>query len=138
MLGHPEWREDPRFADNSARMRNLTSLTEAMNAVLATRDRDEWMAAFDAAGVPAGPVNTIGEALTHPQAAAQGMVVEVTHPQAGATKALGCPVHFSATPAVPPRAAPLLGQHTREVLREHGYDEEEIARFSADGVIEAV
>src|SRR5207244_6600503 len=56
VLGHPEWREDPRFADNSARMRNLTALTEAMNAVLATRDRDEWMAAFDAAGVPAGPV----------------------------------------------------------------------------------
>ena len=63
VLGHPEWRADPRFATNTARMANLDALTEAMNDVLATRSRSEWIEAFDAAGVPVGPVHTIGEAL---------------------------------------------------------------------------
>jgi crotonobetainyl-CoA:carnitine CoA-transferase CaiB-like acyl-CoA transferase len=107
-----------------------------MNAVLATRGKDEWIAAFDAAGVPVGPVNTIGEALSHPQVAARGMVVDLVHPQAGATKALGCPIHFSATPTRIDRPAPMLGEHTRELLREYGYADVEIDAFVADGVVE--
>jgi crotonobetainyl-CoA:carnitine CoA-transferase CaiB-like acyl-CoA transferase len=136
VLGHPEWREDPRFRDNSARMQNLQALTDAMGSVLATRSRDEWIAAFDAAGVPVGPVNTIGEALTHPQTLARGMVVELDHPQAGPTRALGCPVHFSETPTQITRHAPMLGEHSRELLREYGYSDAEIDGFAADGVIE--
>jgi crotonobetainyl-CoA:carnitine CoA-transferase CaiB-like acyl-CoA transferase len=136
VLGHPEWRTDPRFATNGDRMHNLDALTAAMNAVLATRGRQEWIAAFDAAGVPVGPVNTIGEALSHPQVAARGMVVEVEHPQAGKTRALGCPIHFSATPTRIDRAAPMLGQHSRELLREYRYTDAEIDAFVADGVIE--
>jgi crotonobetainyl-CoA:carnitine CoA-transferase CaiB-like acyl-CoA transferase len=137
VLGHPEWRDDPRFATNSDRMANLDALVEEMNAVLATRSRDEWIAAFDAAGVPVGPVHSIGEALSHPQTLARGMIVDLVHPQAGATKAVGCPVHFSATPTAITRPAPLLGEHTRELLREYGYEDAEIDRFVADGVIEA-
>jgi crotonobetainyl-CoA:carnitine CoA-transferase CaiB-like acyl-CoA transferase len=136
VLGHPEWRTDPRFATNSDRMRNLDALSGAMNAVLATRGKDEWIAAFDAAGVPVGPVNTIGEALSHPQVAARGMVVDLVHPQAGATKALGCPIHFSATPTRIDRPAPMLGEHTRELLREYDYTDAEIDGFLADGVVE--
>jgi crotonobetainyl-CoA:carnitine CoA-transferase CaiB-like acyl-CoA transferase len=136
VLGHPEWRSDARFATNSSRMQNLAALTGAMNAVLATRTRDAWLAAFDAAGVPAGPVHTIGEALAHPQTLARGMVVDLVHPQAGPTKALGCPVHFSATPTSVTRPAPRLGEHTREVLHEHGYDDAAIDALAADGVIE--
>jgi crotonobetainyl-CoA:carnitine CoA-transferase CaiB-like acyl-CoA transferase len=136
VLGHPEWRDDPRFATNSVRMQNLDALTEAMNAVLLTRGKEEWIAAFDAAGVPVGPVHTIGEALSHPQVAARNMVVDLVHPQAGATKALGCPVHFSATPTRIDRPAPMLGEHSRELLREYRYTDEEIDGFFADGVIE--
>lgn len=136
VLGHPEWREDARFATNSARMQNLDALAELMNAVLATRSKAEWIAAFDAAGVPVGPVHTIGEALSHEQTLARGMVVDLRHPQAGPTKALGCPIHFSATPTRITRAAPMLGQHSRELLHEYGYSDEEIDRFAADGVIE--
>ena len=135
VLGHPEWRADPRFATNSARMANLDALTSAMSDVLATRTRAEWLEAFDAAGVPAGPVQTIAEALTHPQTLARGMVVDLEHPQAGSTKALGCPLHFSATPTRVARPAPMLGEHTREVLREYGYEEREIGRLLADGVV---
>ncbi len=137
VLGHPEWRDDARFRTNSDRMANLPALVALMNEVLATRTKAEWIAAFDAAGVPVGPVNSIGEALAHPQALARGMVVDLVHPQAGATKALGCPVHFSATPTSVTRHAPMLGEHTREVLAEAGYSDAEIDAFVAEGVVEA-
>lgn len=137
VLGHPEWRSDPRFATNASRMANLAALVEQINAVLSTRTKAEWVEAFDAAGVPVGPVHTISEALSHPQTLARGMVVDLVHPLAGPTKAVGCPVHFSETPTAITRPAPMLGEHTREVLRDHGYDDSEIDRFVADGVVEA-
>ena len=136
VLGHPEWRTDPRFATNTARKENLPALAELMNAVLATRTRAEWLAAFDAAGVPAGPVHSIAEALSHPQTLAREMVVETNHPQAGRVKSIGCPIRFSATPASITRPAPLLGEHTREVLREHGYSEQDIDALVAAGVVQ--
>lgn len=136
VLGHPEWREDPRFVSNSARMAHREELVALMNAVLRTRTRADWQAAFDNAGVPAGPVHTVGEALSHPQTLARGMVVELEHPQAGLTRAIGCPIHFSATPAQVTRPAPLLGQHTRELLHEHGYSHADIDALIAQGVVE--
>jgi crotonobetainyl-CoA:carnitine CoA-transferase CaiB-like acyl-CoA transferase len=138
VLGHSEWRDDARFKTNSDRMRNSAALSSAMSAVLATRTRAEWIAAFDAAGVPVGPVHTIAEALTHEQTLAREMVVDLQHPQAGAVKALGCPLHFSATPARITRAAPQLGQHTREVLSEFGFDDAEVELLVADKVVEAL
>lgn len=135
VLGHPEWRSDPRFATNSDRMAHLDVLVELMNTVVRARTRADWQAAFDAAGVPAGPVHTIGEALSHPQTVARGMVVEVEHPQAGATRAIGCPIHFSASPDRSSTPAPLLGQHTREVLREFDLPEAEIDALLAEGVV---
>ena len=135
VLAHPEWRDDPRFATNSARMQNLEALTAAMNAVLVTRGTAQWVEAFDAAGVPVGPVHSVGEALEHPQTRARGMVVELDHPQAGRTRALGCPVHFSATPTRIDRPAPLLGEHSRSVLQGFGYRDDEIDAFVAAGVV---
>jgi crotonobetainyl-CoA:carnitine CoA-transferase CaiB-like acyl-CoA transferase len=135
VLGHPEWRGDARFATNSDRMAHLDVLVDLMNTVVRTRTREQWQAAFDAAGVPAGPVHTIGEALSHPQTVARGMVVEVDHPQAGATRAIGCPIHFSASPDRSSTPAPLLGQHTREVLREFDLPEAEIDALVAEGVV---
>jgi crotonobetainyl-CoA:carnitine CoA-transferase CaiB-like acyl-CoA transferase len=137
VLGHPEWRDDPRFRTNTDRMANLEELVRLMNTVLFTRTRAEWIELFDAAGVPCGPVHSIGEALSHPQTLARGMVVETQHPAAGPTKAIGCPVHFSETPAAVTRPAPVLGEHTREVLRDQGYSDDEIDGFVADGVVEA-
>lgn len=135
VLGHPEWRSDPRFVTNSDRMAHLAVLVDLMNAVVRTRTRADWQAAFDAAGVPAGPVHTIGEALSHPQTLARGMVLEVEHPQAGATRAIGCPIHFSASPDRCSTPAPLLGQHTREVLREFDLPEAEIDALVDEGVV---
>jgi len=137
VLGHPQWREDPRFRTNSDRMANLPALVALMNEVIAAQDKAHWIAAFDAAGVPVGPANTIAEALADPQTLARGMVVETMHPQAGATRSLGCPVHFSATPTSVTRPAPLLGEHTREVLAAAGYSTSEIDVFVAEGVVAA-
>lgn len=136
VLGHPEWRADSRFATNTARMENLAVLTAAMDAVLRDRDTAYWIQAFDSAGVPVGPVHTIGQALSHPQTLARNMVVDLVHPQAGPTKALGCPIHFSETPTQITRPAPMLGQHSRELLREYGYDDAQIDGFVANGVIQ--
>ena len=135
VLGHPEWRVDPRFADNTARMRHRDALVDAMNAVLRTRTRAQWMAVFDAAGVPAGPVHSLGEALEHPQTRARGMVVDLVHPEAGPTRAIGTPVHLSRTPAQITRPAPRLGEHTREVLHEAGYTDSDIDDLVASGIV---
>jgi crotonobetainyl-CoA:carnitine CoA-transferase CaiB-like acyl-CoA transferase len=135
-LGHDEWREDPRFATNSARMENLDALIAGMNEVVVTRSKAHWIEVLDAAGVPVGPVHTIEEALTHPQTLSREMVVDLVHPQAGATKALGCPIHFSKTPTRIDRPAPMLGEHSRELLREYNYSDAEIDAFLAAGVIE--
>jgi crotonobetainyl-CoA:carnitine CoA-transferase CaiB-like acyl-CoA transferase len=118
-------------------MENREVLETLMNAVLITRTREEWIAAFDAAGVPAGPVHSLGEALSHPQTLARGMVADLVHPDAGATRALGCPIHFSRTPTRIDRPAPLLGEHTRELLREFGYADGEIDMFIDEGVVAA-
>jgi crotonobetainyl-CoA:carnitine CoA-transferase CaiB-like acyl-CoA transferase len=85
--------------------------------------------------VPAGPVHTIGQALEHPQVRARDMVVALEHPRAGTTQALGCPIKLSETPAAVQRPAPLLGQHTRQVLEEHGFAASEIDELVAAGVV---
>jgi crotonobetainyl-CoA:carnitine CoA-transferase CaiB-like acyl-CoA transferase len=135
-LARPEWCEDPRFKTNTQRMEHRDVLVSMMSEIVATRSKAEWIAVFDEAGVPVGPVHTIGEALTHPQTLARGMVVDLVHPQAGATKALGCPVHFSKTATRIDRPAPMLGEHSRELLREYGYSDGEIDGFVEAGVIE--
>jgi crotonobetainyl-CoA:carnitine CoA-transferase CaiB-like acyl-CoA transferase len=136
VLGHPEWIEDARFVTNDARMRNREALVEAMERVLVAHDREHWIAAFDAAGVPAGAVHSIGEALTHEQVLAREMVVEVEHARAGRTRSIGFPVKFGATPAGSTgRGAPMLGEHSRAVLREAGYSVAEIDALVAEGVV---
>jgi crotonobetainyl-CoA:carnitine CoA-transferase CaiB-like acyl-CoA transferase len=135
VLGHPEWRDDLRFVTNRDRMAHRETLVDLMNGVLCQRTRDAWQAEFDAAGVPAGPVHTIGEALSHPQTLARKMVLELEHPQAGITHAIGCPIQFSATPTESTAPAPLLGQHTRELLTEFGLSEDEIQTLIDRGVV---
>jgi crotonobetainyl-CoA:carnitine CoA-transferase CaiB-like acyl-CoA transferase len=135
VIGEPELAADERFRTNGDRMRNLTALTPLIAARLKSRSSAEWIREFEAAGVPVGPVNKIGDMLADPQVAAREMVVEVDHPKAGRTKALGHPIKFSATPGKVERAAPLLGQHTREVLEELGYSSDEIGRLYSEGAI---
>ncbi len=138
VLGHPEWCDDPRFVLNAGRMRNRDTLVEMMSDILKTRSAQDWLAAFDEAGVPAGPVHSIGQALSHPQTLARGMIVEQVHPQAGNVRSIGMPVKLSVTPAQYRRAAPRLGEDTMAILKEFGYGEAEIDAFIDTGVVQDI
>ncbi|HEX6528819.1 MAG TPA: CoA transferase [Burkholderiales bacterium] len=126
VLGAPEWLADPRFASNSERMKNLAALVPLMNERIGKRKLGELLGALDAAGVPCGPINSIAQVASDPQALAREMVVELEHPRAGRTRALGLPVKLSATPGGVRRPAPTFGQHTRVVLGEFGFSSAEI------------
>ena len=93
------------------------------------------MATLERAGVPAGPVLTVQDMLEHPQTAARGMVTEVPHSRLGSVKTLGFPVRLTATPADLRRGAPVLGEHTRGVLIEIGYDAREIDGMMRSGAV---
>jgi crotonobetainyl-CoA:carnitine CoA-transferase CaiB-like acyl-CoA transferase len=134
-LGHPEWKTDPRFENNTIRLANREVLEQLIEAELCKKTTAEWIAVFDKTGVPAGPVHTIEEALTHPQALAREMVVESVHPQAGLVKGVGFPVKFSEQPRTPATPAPGLGQHTVQVLREFGFRDDEITDLVSDRVV---
>ena len=121
VLGAPDWLADPRFKTNADRMANLEALVAVMNTRLKTRPVAEWVRLLEAEGVPCGPINSIADMATDPQALARGMVVELDHPRAGATRTLGLPIKLSASPGKVTRPAPLLGEHTREVLAEFGF-----------------
>jgi crotonobetainyl-CoA:carnitine CoA-transferase CaiB-like acyl-CoA transferase len=134
-LEAPELGDDPRFSSNADRMRNLAALTAALTALFKRRSLEEWLGRLDEAGVPAGPVLEIGQMQADPQALAREMVVETMHPTAGSVKAIGLPIKFSDTPGGVRRAAPILGQHTREVLEEHGFSDTEIDQMVAQKAV---
>jgi crotonobetainyl-CoA:carnitine CoA-transferase CaiB-like acyl-CoA transferase len=128
VLGHPEWSSDPRFVDVTSRVRHREALVASIEATTILHPRGHWLAALDAAGIPCGPINTYAEAFAEPQVRARGMVVDVEHPTQGTVRMPGPPVKMSETPPMVSRRAPLLGEHTREVLREAGCTDDEIAR----------
>ncbi len=137
IVGAPELITDARFVDNSARMRHRDELAELLEQRLRQRDTQDWLRELDAAGVPAGPIHSIAQMVADPQTLAREMVVELEHPVAGRTHALGVPVKFGATPGNIRRPAPGYGEHTREVLREHGYAEAEIDALVAAAAVHA-
>ena len=126
---------DPRFADNSARMANREALAALLAERLRHRSTEEWLHDLDAAGIPAGPIQSIGEMASDRQTLARAMVVELEHPVAGHTRALGVPVKLSATPGNVRRPAPTFGQHTREVLQAYGVADGEIEALAAQKAI---
>ena len=135
VLGHPEWQEDSRFALPAQRLASRVELERLINGVMCERTVEDWLALFDAAGVPAGPVQDIGQALEHEQTRAVGMVIDAEGPGEQSRRALGLPVILDgqASPAtgMPPR----VGQHTCEVLRNAGFEDGEIASLLAAGAV---
>lgn len=119
-LEAPQLAADPRFATNADRMGNLDALVDALTPLFAARTTAAWLDLFDLMGMPAGPVLSIQDMLADPQTRAREMVVATDHPTLGRVETLGAPVKLSATPARVTRAAPTLGQHTDEILRELG------------------
>ncbi|MDG1067571.1 MAG: CoA transferase [Sulfitobacter sp.] len=125
----PELDIDPRFSSNAQRAQNLPALIEILNTYLAQDTTQNWLTRMETAQLPAGPVNDILQMHADPQALAREMIVDVDHVVAGSVKTIGHPVKFSRTPAQVSAAAPILGQHTREVLSEMGYDSTQIDKL---------
>jgi len=126
VIGREDLLKDPRFTDNVLRIRNRGVLIEELEREFAHRTADEWVDALLAVGVPAGPIYNYAEALNSEQAVAREMVLKIQHPVEGETRALGFPVKLSATPQQVRHPAPLLGQHTDEILGEIGLSAEAI------------
>ncbi len=135
LVGQPELVDDERFRDNAARMANLDELVATLAPLFKKRSTEQWLERCEAAGVPAGPVASIQEMLVHPQTVEREMVTEVQHSTLGPVKTLGFPVKLSASPAAIERGAPVLGEHTREVLLANGYTEAGVAELQSSGVI---
>jgi len=136
-IGAPELAEDARFRDNAGRMANLKALEAELAAHFRTRTAVHWLRALEERGVPCGPVCDMLQALADPQTIAREMLVEVEHSTAGPVQTLGLPVKFSKTPGKVRKGAPIFGEHTREILREHGFGDEEIAALETEGAVAA-
>jgi crotonobetainyl-CoA:carnitine CoA-transferase CaiB-like acyl-CoA transferase len=136
-IAMPGLADDPRFRTNIERMANLPALIEVLSPTFRERTTTEWLTLLEEAGVPAGPVLSVTEMHAHPQTVARAMVPEVNHPVAGPVKTIGLPVKFSATPGRVAIAAPIFGQHTRDVLAEAGYAPSEIDALVASGAVKA-
>ncbi|MBF6987594.1 MULTISPECIES: CaiB/BaiF CoA transferase family protein [Cupriavidus] len=137
VIERPDLLADPRFTDNAARIRNRAALIPEIEAEFARKPAAQWVDALLAAGVPAAPIFTYDEALASEQAVARDMVLEIDHPVEGRVKALGFPVKLSGTPQQVRYPAPLLGQHTDEVLGEFGLDAATVTRLRAQGAFGA-
>ena len=116
VIGRSDLPGDPRVASNADRMANRPALAAELEAALVARDTGEWVESLREAGVPAGPIHDYAQVVDDPHTRAREMVVEMEHPEAGTVYGLGIPVKLSGTPGTIRRPAPLLGQHTDEIL----------------------
>jgi crotonobetainyl-CoA:carnitine CoA-transferase CaiB-like acyl-CoA transferase len=126
---------DPRFATNRARNEHRAELVPELQEILETRDAADWLEKFLAAEIPAGPINTVSEALADPQTRARGMIVEIEHPLIGIARSVGNPIHASLSAPTYRLPPPRLGEHTREILERLEIGEVEIQELEKNGVV---
>jgi crotonobetainyl-CoA:carnitine CoA-transferase CaiB-like acyl-CoA transferase len=127
ILGREDLVEDQRFATNRDRMAHLDELVPELESVLKERNTDDWVEVLLAEGVPAGPIYNYKQVFEDPHTHAREMMIEMEHPVEGIVRGLGIPVKLSDTPGQIRRPAPLLGQHSEEILEDLGYSKSEIA-----------
>lgn len=136
IAGRAELMDDARFASNRERVKHRGEVVAIMNEITSSRTMDEWLAEMEPAGVPGGPINTLDRAFAHPQVEARGLRVKVPHSLGGTVDYPANPIRFSQTPVDYPQAAPLLGEHTEDVLKDWlGMDDTAIQRLKDAGAI---
>jgi len=127
--------EDPRFIDSRSRYRNMAALIELIDAALSLKSRDQWGKLFDKAGLIWGPVLGLHEVPQDPHAQAIGLFPTVAHPDIGEYQTVNIPMRFATADVKPQGPAPLLGQHTKDVLSNHGLSEQDIQSLLDSGTI---
>lgn len=135
VMGIEEYEKDPRFENQFVRAQHSAEIIGIIDKAFATRTREEWIKLFKAAEIPYSVINTVSDAVVDPQTIANEYVTDYEHPVYGKIKVTGFPIRLSETPLSIRREAPELGQHTEEVLLEHGYDWDEIIKLKDAEVI---
>ena len=136
VIGCPELADDPRYRANADRARNRDTLIPKLQEVFLTRSYEDWEAVLLGAGIPVGAINTIPQVVEHPQVVARRALVEMDHPRAGKVRMVGAPVRLSRTPGSVRTPAPMLGEHTDQVLEELlGLDAHRIEALRREGVV---
>ena len=139
VIGEPQLAVDPRYATNNARVAHRGELVPYLQQRLSRRTAAEWLAALERAVVPANPVNRIDQVFDDPQVQARGLRIELPHTSGGNVAMVRNPLKFSATPLQYTQAAPVLGQHTVQVLDEVlGMDAVRLRELQGRGVIGGV
>jgi crotonobetainyl-CoA:carnitine CoA-transferase CaiB-like acyl-CoA transferase len=127
--------QDPRFARNEDRVRNRDVLIPLLAEVMKRKTVAEWIALLEPLGIPVGGINNLEQVFKHPQVVSRGMKIDLPHPLAGSVPMVANPIKMSGTPLQYRAAPPLLGQHTREVLKDAGLSDAEIDELQASGII---
>lgn len=136
VLGQPELADDPRFVTNPLRAENYETLRPILAEIVLGKETAVWQTILDEAGVPNGPINNVAQVLTDPQVRAREMIVEVEHPTAGRMELPGIPIKLSDTPGSVRTPAPLLGEHTADILIDFlGYDINKIENLQEKDVL---
>jgi crotonobetainyl-CoA:carnitine CoA-transferase CaiB-like acyl-CoA transferase len=136
-LQRPDWLADPRFATPAARDRHVNERLQMTQEVLRTRTTAEWMALFEANDVPCAPALTRSDVIRHPQVIANEIIIEHAHHAAGVLRQTRAPARFEGTPTEMRRGAPLLGEHSVEILQELGWDSGLINELMAQNIVQA-
>ena len=135
VVNRPELGTRSGFATSAERVVNRGAVIDVVAEIMRQRSTAEWMSMLEEAGIPAGPINTVAQALNDPHVLAREMVVTLDHPTAGEISVTGNPAKFSATSGETPSAPPVLGEHTDEILRSLGYTESRIAELRAQAIV---
>ena len=135
VLGRKDLMEDNRFKTPRLRVENANAITETVAQMLKERPAAEWLERMQEAGVPCGLVYTYEETFSDPQILHNRMLQDIPHPTVGVQRTIGLPVRLHKTPGAIRRAAPLLGQHSREILQVVGYDDTEIDSLIQKGIV---
>lgn len=135
VLGYPEWAGEPDFLHNGDRVHHRAKLAALIEKVMIERPRQHWLQALDDADIPCGPINDYAQVFADPQVVSREMIVETDHPVLGRLRTLGSPIKLSETPTDATRRAPLLGEHTDEILNEVGLSIDQIQELRRSGAI---
>jgi crotonobetainyl-CoA:carnitine CoA-transferase CaiB-like acyl-CoA transferase len=127
--------EDARFATRHQRAERHWEIVKILQETFHTQPRNHWLERLDANNIPNGPINSVEEVFDDPQVKHIGIPKQIDHPKMGKSNLIGSPINLTDTPAQFFRPAPLLGEHTDEILERLGYDGDAIKELRASGVI---